>query len=224
MGLVIDQLAVSEDLAIKYIDNTEYQQIVLAAYLPLVQKKAKVARQEHCPISELLGPDLESDTLEYKATLRTHKDGGELYKPLETASLKTIAGFLNSREGGTLLIGVSDDGGVWGLDSDYASLHKAGKDDRDLFQLHLINIASQSFGEAAAAEISAQFHTVDGKDLCRVHVRPSGFPVDAKVIEPHNGQMTKETSFYVRVGNGTRKLNSVEREKYIASRWGSTKA
>lgn len=45
---------------------------------------------------------MESQTLEYKATLRTHAHSGEVYKPLETASLKTLAAFLNSPLGGTL--------------------------------------------------------------------------------------------------------------------------
>jgi hypothetical protein len=148
-------------------------------------------------------------------------DDGEVFKPLETASLKTLAAFLNSREGGTLLIGVADDGTPWGLATDYASLHKADKDDRDRYQQHLVNITSQSFGEAAAAEISAQFHTVDGKDICRVHVRPCGFPVDAQVIVAQNDQMVKEVAFFIRVGNGTRKLNSVEREKNVATHWGT---
>ena len=101
------------------------------------------------PIGDLLGTDMESTTLEYKSTLRTQAPGGEVYKPLEGSSLKTIAAFLNSREGGTLLIGVADDGTVYGLDSDYASLHKNGKDDRDLFQLHLANLVSSSMGDAA---------------------------------------------------------------------------
>ena len=37
-------------------------------YSTLVQTRAKVAYQEHCPISELLGPDRESQYLEYKST------------------------------------------------------------------------------------------------------------------------------------------------------------
>lgn len=52
--------------------------------------------------------DKESAHLEYKVSLRTHADSGETFKPLETASLQTIAAFLNSREGGTLLIGVAE--------------------------------------------------------------------------------------------------------------------
>ena len=42
---------------------------------------------------------------EYTATLRTHADSGETFKPLESATLKTIAAFVNGREGGALLIG-----------------------------------------------------------------------------------------------------------------------
>ena len=57
-----------------------------------------------------------------KSTLRTCADSGEVYKPLETMTIKTIAAFLNSRDGGTLLIGVGDDGAPFGLESDYASL------------------------------------------------------------------------------------------------------
>jgi type I restriction enzyme, R subunit len=143
-----------------------------------------------------------------------------VYKPLETASLKTIAAFANSREGGTLLIGVADDGAVSGLDTDYASLAKLGKDNRDLFVQHVTNIAVASMGEAAAANISVQVHTVDGHDLCRAHVQPSAFPVDATVTVDKNGQFHKKTAFYVRLANGTKEITDpTERQKYIAGRW-----
>jgi type I restriction enzyme, R subunit len=197
---------------------------VMSAYLPLVYGKAKVAWQEHCPIGELLGPPpKEGAHLEYKSTLRTRADTGELFKPLQTTSLKTVAAFLNSREGGTLLIGVADDGAVFGLDSDYATLRKPGKDDRDLFGLHLNQALINSLGMAAAANVSQEILEVGGKDLCRVHVRPSSFPVEAKVVEvDKNGQHVKKTLFYGRFGNGTRPItDSAERDRYIAQVWGS---
>lgn len=121
---------------------------------------------------------------------------------LETSVLKTIAAFLNGAEGGTLLIGVADDGTVHGLDSDYATLRKEGRGDRDVFQLHLANIIGASMGDAAGTAVSAQFHSVDGHDLCRVHVRPSAVPVEAKVSVEKNGQIKKTTVFYVRRLNG----------------------
>ncbi len=164
---------------------------------------------------------MESATLEYKATLRTHDSDGAVFKLLETGSLKTIAAFLNSRDGGTLLIGVRDDGAVHGLASDYASLRKPGKGDRDVFEQHLANIVSASMGVAAATNIGVQIHHVDGNDICRVHVRPSGFPVEAIVTVDKQGQHVKKTAFYVRVANGTRELSDLEKDKYLKSHWGN---
>jgi type I restriction enzyme R subunit len=218
-GGVIDQMAAAEDVTIKYLDNPDLQAMVLQAYAPLIQGKAKIAHQEHCPITELLGPDVESAHLEYKTTLRTHADSGELYSPLETASLKTIAAFLNSRDGGTLLIGVADDGTVHGLESDYATLHKPGQDDRDRFQQHLANIISASMGAAAATNVRPGLQRVNGGDVCRVQVDPCGFPVEATVVHDKNGQHIKQTQFFVRVANGTKALDGDEKQKYLSQRW-----
>jgi type I restriction enzyme R subunit len=216
---VVSQMETAEDMALKIIDNEDMRDQVVTAYLPIIQGRAKVAWQEHCPIGDLLGPDKESQYLEYKSTLRTRTGDGEVHKPLETASLKTIAAFANSRDGGTLLIGVTDDGSARGLALDYASLHKPDKSDRDLFQLHLINIVTAALGGAAAAGLSVQFHTIDGADVCRVHVHPSAFPVDAKVIVDKKGQLHKKTAFYVRTGNSTQELDDAEKAKHILGRW-----
>ncbi|MDQ3862636.1 MAG: ATP-binding protein, partial [Actinomycetota bacterium] len=109
--------------------------------------------------------------------------------------LMTVAAFLNSREGGTLLIGVADDGSVFGLDSDHATLRKPGKDERDLFSLHLNQALINSVGMAATANVSQEILEVGGKDLCRVHVKPSSFPVEATVVEvDKNGQHVKKNS------------------------------
>ncbi|MDN5771352.1 MAG: ATP-binding protein, partial [Microlunatus sp.] len=118
------------------LDNPELQAEVLKTYAVLAQARLRIAYQEHCPIGELLASG-ESAHLEFKSTLRTAAATGEVMKPLEVAVLKTIAAFANSRDGGTLLIGVADDKSVHGLVSDYASLHKDGRDDQDTFALHL---------------------------------------------------------------------------------------
>ena len=217
---VVGRLDRNQEIAFRIFDDADLRADVLAALAPLVYGKAKIARQEHCPIGDLLGPDLESAHLEYKATLRTHDTDGELFKPLETSVLKTVAAFLNSADGGTLLIGVADDGTVHGIESDYVTLHKDGKDDRDRFQLHLGQIISQSMGAAAATNVVTQIHTIDSRDLARVHVKPSGVPVDATVtVVDKQGQHNRKTAFYVRVGNGTKELDDTERAKYSAGRW-----
>ena len=80
-------------------------------------------------------------------------------------------------------------------------------------------------GDAAATNVRPYIHHVDGHDICRVQVDPCGFPVDAKVIyQKPNGPKETRTEFFVRVANGTKALDAVEREKYILSRWGPSTA
>ena len=221
---VIDQFGTAQAIAKNYLDNDDFANTVLAAYMPLLQTKAKVAHQEHCPIGELLARG-EDAWLEYKSTFRVDSTTGDLFKAVETAALKSVAAFLNSWDGGTLLIGVAEDsagkGVPFGLALDYATVHKDGKDDADQFQLMLNDVLKSSMGPAAIANVTTQVHTVDGHDICRVHVRPCGFPVEAKVTEiDKNGQHQKVTNFYARINNGTHKfVDDNEKQKYIAQRW-----
>lgn len=211
----------NEKVVFKYLDDPDLAADVVKVYAALAQARAKVAYQEHCPIGELLATG-EGPHLEYKSTLRTSVGTGDVVKALETAVLKTVAAFANSRQGGTLLIGVADDGAINGLASDYSSLHKPGKDDRDVFGLHLSQVLINALGETTASAVSSQIHTVDGGDLCRVHVPPSAFPVEATVKVDKNGQTVKKAAFYIRVGNGTREIADLaEKQKYIAARWGT---
>ena len=59
----------------------------------------------------------EGAIVEFKATLRTNLHTGEKDPKMEQAVLKTLAGFLN-KEGGTLVIGVADDGSPVGVGAD----------------------------------------------------------------------------------------------------------
>ena len=62
----------------------------------------------------------EGEELELKSSLRWDYVRGELNKNLENVMLKTVAALANG-QGGTLLIGVRDDGKVLGLEHDYHS-------------------------------------------------------------------------------------------------------
>jgi type I restriction enzyme R subunit len=150
--------------------------------------------------------------------MRTAVSRSSLWRPRRSRPSR----FLNSREGGTLLVGVADDGTIHGIESDYASFSKSDQDPRDRFQLHVGQIIATSMGDAAATNVRPYIHHVDGHDICRVQVDPSGFPVEAKVIyqKPDQPKETR-TEFFVRVANGTRPLDVVQREKYILGRWGT---
>jgi hypothetical protein len=112
----------------------------------------------------------ESSHLEFKSTLRTDLSRGSAMKELEKVVAKTIAGFLNGG-GGTLLIGVADDGSTVGLEPDYRTLGKKG--DRDGFELHLMQVLGRAVGTAALAFVRVNIHKLEEKDVCRVDVRPS---------------------------------------------------
>lgn len=222
-GAVIDQMSTATDITKNFLDNEGFAADVLRAYMPLLQTKAKVAHQEHCPIGELLSAK-EGNWLEYKSTFHVTDTDATPHKGVETAALKTVAGLLNSWDGGTLLLGVAEDsdgiGVPFGLQGDYAQFHKDGKDDQDQFLLALNDKLKASMGAAAIANVTSQIHSVDGKDICRIHVRPSGFPVEAKVTEIKKDQHLKGTFLFARINQGTHKfIDEDEKQKFIAQRW-----
>ena len=59
----------------------------------------------------------ESASLEFKSTFRWDLREGHINRSLENVVMKTLAGYMNS-QGGTLLIGLSDDGGIVGPEND----------------------------------------------------------------------------------------------------------
>jgi hypothetical protein len=65
--------------------------------------------------------------LEFKASLRRSTDTPVPQQNLERNVLKTIAAFLNT-DGGSLVIGVADDGIVSGIEVDYPTLKRQSAD------------------------------------------------------------------------------------------------
>lgn len=215
-GAIAARLDRNEKTAFQVLDNDELRAELLAVYLPRIHGKARVARQAECPIGDLIGPDREDRFLEYKSTLRWDiKQESKKTGIPESAIVKTIAGFLNGEFGGTLLVGVADDGAVLGLEPDYATSSKRGeRGDQDLFGQHLQNILLQRLGPAATANVDWTFHTIDGNDVCRIQVTACDFPVYEMKGE--------EKTFWWRYPTGTTAIaNELERDRIIATRWGS---
>jgi hypothetical protein len=149
----------------------------------------------------------ESATLEFKSTFRWDLREGHINRALETVVMKTLAGYMNS-QGGTLLIGVADDGGIVGLESDYSALKKPG---RDGFEQVLMTSIASKLGADACQSAQTVFHSVEGKDVCRVIVSPAHRPIYVR-----DGETPK---LYVRTGVSTRELNVQEAINYTATRW-----
>jgi type I restriction enzyme R subunit len=223
LNAVAARLDQARDLTGKILDERDFREGVRDALLPRVYEKARVGYQKVCPIGELLERD-EDQHLEFKSTLRWDLKNNTKSKLVESATIKTAAAFLNSRYGGTLLIGVEDSGEVVGLENDYATLRKESKRDSDLFELHLNQLIENAVGLAAAANVSTQIHHVDGHDICRVHVEPSGHPVEAEVmVADQRAQFSKKKVFFIRLNNATRVVEDEdEKQKYIFTRWTQT--
>jgi hypothetical protein len=79
----------------------------------------------HRPISELIRLG-ESAVLEFKSTLQWDVRQAQANHNLRISVLRTVAAFMNS-QGGTLVIGVDDDGTVLGLDRDLGSDRKLAR-------------------------------------------------------------------------------------------------
>ena len=109
-----------------------------------------------------------SEELEFKSSMRWDFKGGAVNEMLEEEIVKTIAAFSN-REGGTLLIGVNDDGEVLGLEGDY---HTLGGVNRDEFELLLRNVLNKNFGiDFVTANIRISFPEVGEFEICQLDIQ-----------------------------------------------------
>ncbi len=148
----------------------------------------------------------ENATTEFKSTLRWDRDHERVNKDLEYVVIKTLAGFLNA-SGGTLLIGVDDEGRAIGIEDDYATFRSRN---RDGFERRLLEIVEQNLGATIAAELAVTFHEIDGSDICQVTVDPG----DDEVWVIRN----RESIFYLRIGPATQPLSVKGAVDYVKKR------
>jgi len=149
----------------------------------------------------------ESADLEFKSSFRWDLKENKLNRALEAVILKTLAGYMNGN-GGTLLIGVADDGSIVGLDNDYKTLKKQ---DRDGFEQALMTAVATKLGADACRSVQAVFQTIEQKEVCRVITAPAHRPVYLR-----DGETPK---LFVRTGVSTRELNVQEAVNYIEAKW-----
>jgi hypothetical protein len=141
----------------------------------------------------------EGNNLEFKSTVRMNLKNGKAGKEIEFAWLKAVVAFLNS-DGGTLLIGVADDGRILGLAADNFE-----NDDRCL--LHLKNLFNQHVGAEFSDFVDFTLLELDEQQIVVVDCRPAGKPVFLKV--------GKNEEFYIRSGPSNSKLMPSQMIRYI---------
>ena len=156
----------------------------------------------------------ESEEVEYKSSLRYDYRLEKENKVLEDVIIKSIAAFSNAK-GGILLIGVSDDQNVLGLENDFNTLKKT---DIDYFELHLRKLIKNQFGiNFSNHRLIIQFPEFDGKQICVIQIAKAKKPIYVKV-KNKQGQIVEK--FYVRSGNSSQEITSLkEMEEYIRNRF-----
>ena len=142
----------------------------------------------------------ESLNVEFKSSLRWHIYEKRADAAIEHSTMKTVAAFLNS-EGGRLVIGVSDDRNICGLEQDQF------KND-DKFLLHLWNLIKTSIGESYSPYIQTSLELIGNKTVCLIRCLPSPEPVFLK------GKSSEE-EFFIRTGPSSTRLGVRETYEYI---------
>jgi len=150
----------------------------------------------------------ESSTLEFKSSFRWDFENNNVNKELEYVIAKSTAGFMNAK-GGILLIGVEDNGNILGLEKDYSSFKKKG---RDGFELRFWEIIKTFIGVEYDNYISVQFTEVGTNDVCSIRIERSDEPIYLQ-------KKGDSTEFVLRRGNSTVRLHPKETGKYVKTHW-----
>jgi len=142
--------------------------------------------------------------VEFKESARWSHIQGDKEKASELEILRSLAGFMNAK-GGTLLVGVRDDGEPVGLARDFKSIQK--RPDKDGWANWLTGVLRQRLGVAAFVGVVMSFVDIDGLTICRFDAEPSAKPV-----------FVDERRFFVRVNNATQEVHGAELLEYLERR------
>jgi hypothetical protein len=184
-----------------FLDKQGVFKHTIVSFLGKNSRAIGIEQDEHQIILGLIAGG-ESDNLEFKSTLRTNLQTGEKDKRMEKAVLKTVVAFLNSN-GGTLLVGVDDDGKVIGMDT-------ASFESRDKLNLHVSNLLSSQIGDEFIPFIRFRTVDFDDKTVLVFNCQPTSSPVFLK-------DGTNEI-YFVRSGPSSVELTGIDLLKYVNNR------
>lgn len=176
-------------------------QVIFKGYQTLISETKEEIVTDEFDLGKII-INGESEGVEFKSTLRTNLHTNKIDPRMEHAVLKTLAGFLNTN-GGTLIIGVSDDGNPVGLEID-------GFPNEDKMSLHLVNIVNSRMGPHAMTGVHVHFE--DFKDSRVMFLKCIKSPV-AVFLKEESGEQ-----FYIRTGPSTTELSASQTQEYIKQR------
>lgn len=142
----------------------------------------------------------ENKKTEFKQTFSKNVHTSKKDKEIEKSSLKNIVGFLNA-EGGTLLIGVADDGEITGVEDDFFKSN-------DKYLLNFKNALNTKIGSEFYPLIDFDLFQVLDRYVLRVDCKPS-----------QKACFYDGNEFYVRTNPATDKLEGRQLIEYVKRRF-----
>ncbi len=154
----------------------------------------------------------ETDYLEAKSTFQIDTKHNIISEEYKDAIYRAIAGFANA-DGGTVLIGVSKEGDILGLEDDYNIFGG----NVNLFKENLKECITSCFKDTKANNlISIKYHNFDGLEICQIDISKSDEPVFIILKEKYG--ISKEV-FCIRNGNNSEELSKDRSISYIRQRF-----
>lgn len=182
----------------------------------LHEESLVVSKDGYCDrkVKEII-VDGENNKTEFKSSLRFCLKQKSAQDYIEHSSFKNVAAFLNTN-GGTLLIGVEDDGNILGLEeTDYPTFKDSDK--KDAFLKHMDNLIEKYLGNEYNGLIAVELEIVEGKTVAKVCMKNKS-PEPAFLNIKEKGKPTKE-AFYIRRSASAKELSPSETMKYIKTHW-----
>lgn len=156
--------------------------------------------------------DGESYYLELKSSMIWNYKTQLSDKALVHSILKNISAFMNS-EGGTIIVGVSDDLEILGLEKDFKSLGE--KKNWDVWNRHLVNMINTYIGKEFHQFISIDPIKQDSKIVALLRIKKGS---RESYIED---SQKKSSEFFIRAGTTVQPLNTRQASEYIKDHWHS---
>lgn len=225
---VLGRILRSHDIDPAHLRRDDFRSFFNRRFEGIIQQIEKVmgkavnrgSSEDQSPFSDDLGVgkrdnllrlirDGESETVEFKSTGRRNLRSGRKDWNMEWAVVKSLCAFLNSN-GGTLLVGVNDDGKFVGIEEDFEFLKSP---DTDRWSLWLTDLIGQVVDHVVNTYLKILFVEIDHKKtVAQIDVKPSTSPVFAT-------DKDKRKVFFVRTNNATNVLDGRELLDYQVKRF-----
>jgi predicted HTH transcriptional regulator len=153
----------------------------------------------------------EGELLEFKSSLMWDYKLNKTSLALEQAVAKDLSAFMNTR-GGTLIIGVADNGEILGLERDFACLTR--RPDKDGYEQKLMSLFGNQrpLSGQESMNIHPSWAEINGKTILVIKIEASSHPVYCRDEQ-------KTPRFFVRSGNTCKPLDVQEATEYIREHW-----